>query len=111
MIRPPPRATRTHTLLPYTTLCRSKVAHMRLCASRAAYVRAYPRESQEMLFDSHARGFAFFGGVTGRGIYDNMTPAVTSVFNGKERGFYRRFLLMTDPYIAETTACAPSAGW
>ena len=29
---------------------RVKVAHMRLCASRAVYVRAYPRESQEMLF-------------------------------------------------------------
>src|SRR3546814_10369719 len=42
---------------------RVKVAHMRLCASRAVYVRAYPRESQEMLFDAHARGFAFFGGV------------------------------------------------
>src|SRR3546814_17984740 len=28
---------------------RVKVAHMRLCASRAAYVRAYPRESHEML--------------------------------------------------------------
>ena len=37
---------------------RVKVAHVRLCASRAMYVRAYPRETQEMLFDAHARGFA-----------------------------------------------------
>jgi transposase len=66
---------------------RVKVAHMRLCASRGVYVRAYPRESQEMLFDAHARGFAFFGGVPGRGIYDNMKTAVTSVFTGKERVF------------------------
>ena len=29
-----------------------KVAHMRLCASRAVYVRAYPRETQEMVFDA-----------------------------------------------------------
>jgi hypothetical protein len=28
---------------------RVKVAHMRLCASRAVYVRAYPRETQEMV--------------------------------------------------------------
>ena len=28
---------------------RVKVAHMRLCASRAAYVRPYPRETQEMV--------------------------------------------------------------
>ena len=56
---------------------RVKVAHMRLCWSRAPYVRAYPRETQEMLFDAHARGFAFFGGVPTRGIYDNMKTAVT----------------------------------
>src|SRR3546814_2250999 len=47
---------------------RVKVAHVRLCASRAMYVRAYPRETQEMLFDAHARAFAFFGGVPTRGI-------------------------------------------
>ena len=90
---------------------RVKVAHMRLCASRAVYVRAYPRESQEMLFDAHARGFAFFGGVPGRGIYDNMKTAVTSVFTGKERVFNRRFLIMTDHYMVEPTACSPAAGW
>ena len=69
---------------------RVKVAHMRLCASRAVYVRAYPRETQEMLFDEHARGFAFFGGVPRRGIYDNMKTAVTSVFTGKDRVFNRQ---------------------
>jgi hypothetical protein len=54
---------------------RVKVAHMRLCASRAVYVRAYPRETQEMVFDAHARAFAFFGGACTRGIYDNLwTP-------------------------------------
>ena len=35
---------------------RVKVAHVRLCASRAIYVRAYPRETQEMVFDAHAAG-------------------------------------------------------
>jgi transposase len=69
---------------------RVKVAHMRLCASRAVDVRAYPRESHEMLFNEHARGFAFFGGVPGRGIYDNMKMVVTSVFTGKERVFNQR---------------------
>ena len=89
---------------------RVKVAHMRLCAMRAVYVRAYPRESQEMLFDAHARGFAFVGGVPGRGIYDNMKTTVTSVFVGKERVFNRRFLIMTDRYMIEPTACSPAAG-
>ena len=78
---------------------RVKVAHVRLCASRAMYVRAYPRETQEMLFDAHARAFAFFGGVPTRGIYDNMKTAVTSVFTGKERIFNRRFLVMSNHYM------------
>ena len=90
---------------------RVKVAHMRLCASRTVYVRAYPRETQEMVFDAHARGFAFFGGVPLRGIYDNMKTAVTTVFVGKERVFNRRFLVMADHYMVEPTACSPAAGW
>ena len=90
---------------------RVKVAHVRLCASRVMYVRAYPRETQEMLFDAHARAFAFFGGVPTRGIYDNMKTAVTSVFTGKERVFNRRFLVMANHYMVEPTACSPAAGW
>ena len=90
---------------------RVKVAHMRLCASRAVFVRAYPRETQEMVFDAHARAFAFFGGVPTRGIYDNMKTVVTTVFTGKERVFNRRFLIMADHYMIEPTACSPAAGW
>ena len=73
--------------------------------------RAYPRETQEMVFDAHARAFAFFGGVPTRGIYDNMKTAVASVFTGKERVFNRRFLIMADHYMVEPTACSPAAGW
>jgi len=52
-----------------------KVAHMRLCHSRMLFARAYPRESQEMVFDAHDRAFAFFKGACTRGIYDNLwTP-------------------------------------
>src|SRR5690606_31918700 len=49
-----------------------KVAHVRLCHSRMPFVRAYPRETQEMVFDAHDKAFAFFGGACARGIYDNM---------------------------------------
>ncbi len=48
-----------------------KVAHVRLCHSRMLFVRAYPRESQEMVFDAHDRAFAFFKGACARGIYDS----------------------------------------
>ena len=52
-----------------------KVAHLRLCHSRMPFVRAYPRETQEMVFDAHARAFEFFKGSCTRGIYDNLwTP-------------------------------------
>jgi transposase len=39
-----------------------KGAHVRLCHSRMPFVRAYPRESQKMVFDAHGRAFAFFRG-------------------------------------------------
>jgi transposase len=37
-----------------------KAAHVRLCHSRMLFVRAYPRETQEMVFDAHDRAFALF---------------------------------------------------
>lgn len=37
-----------------------KVAHMPLCHNRMMFVRTYPREAQEMVFDSHERAFTFF---------------------------------------------------
>jgi transposase len=88
-----------------------KVAHLRLCHSRMPFVRAYPRESQEMVFDAHNRAFAFFRGTCTRGIYDNMKTAVETVFIGKDRQFNRRFLRMCGHYLVEPTACTPAAGW
>ena len=42
-----------------------KVAHMHLCHSRMMFIRACPRETQEMVFDAYDRGFAFFKGGSG----------------------------------------------
>ena len=88
-----------------------KVAHIRLCHSRMFLVRAYPRETQEMVFDAHDHAFRLFGGMCRRGIYDNMATAVEAVFVGKERRFNRRFLAMCSHYLVEPTACTPAAGW
>lgn len=49
-----------------------RVAHIKLSHSRAFLVRAYLLQTHEMLFDAHWHGFRVFGGVPGRGIYDNM---------------------------------------
>jgi transposase len=88
-----------------------KVAHVRLCHSRMLFVRAYPRETQEMVFDAHARAFGFFRGGCTRGIYDNMKTAVETVFIGKDRQYNRRFLRMCSHYLVEPTACTPASGW
>src|SRR6186997_284841 len=88
-----------------------KVAHVRLCHSRMLFARAYPRETQEMVFDAHDRAFALFKGTCVRGIYDNMKTAVETVFVGKERLYNRRFLQMCSHYLVEPVACTPASGW
>jgi transposase len=88
-----------------------KVAQVRLCHSRMLFVRAYPREAQEMVFDAHEKAFQFFKGVPRRGIYDNMKTAVETVFVGKERKFNRRFEQLMSHHLIEPTACTPAAGW
>ena len=88
-----------------------KVAHMRLCHSRMFIARAYPRETQEMVFDAHERAFAFFKGACTRGIYDNMKTAVDAIFVGKERQYNRRFLQMCSHHLVDPVACTPASGW
>jgi transposase len=88
-----------------------KVAHMRLCHSRMMFCRAYPRETQEMVFDAHERAFAFFKGACTRGIYDNMKTAVDTIFVGKDRQYNRRFLQMCSHHLVDPVACTPASGW
>ncbi|YBW39875.1 putative transposase [Nitrobacter sp. TKz-YC01] len=88
-----------------------KVAHVRLCHSRMLFVRAYPRETQEMVFDAHDRAFALFKGTCSRGIYDNMKTAVETIFVGKDRRYNRRFLQMCSHYLVDPVACTPASGW
>jgi transposase len=88
-----------------------KVAHMRLCHSRMMFFRAYPRETQEMVFDAHERAFTFFKGACTRGIYDNMKTAVDTIFVGKDRQYNRRFLQMCSHHLVDPVACTPASGW
>jgi len=84
---------------------------MRLCHSRMLFVRAYPRETQEMVLDAHDRGFAFFKGACTRGIYDNMKTAVDTILVGRERAYNRRFQQMCSHYLVDPVACTPASGW
>src|SRR3974390_1752660 len=88
-----------------------KAAHVRLCHSRMLFVRAYPRETQEMVFDAHDRAFALFKGTCTRGIYDNMKTAVETIFVGKGRLYNRRFLQMCSHYLVDPVSCTRASGW
>ena len=83
-----------------------QMAHIKLSHSRAFLLRAYLLQTHEMLFDAHWHAFRVFGGVPGRGIYDNMKTAVDRVGRGKERQINIRFLAMTNHYVYE-----PAVHW
>lgn len=101
---------------------------MRLCHSRVLFVRAYPRETQEMVFDAHDRALALFKGACTRGIYDDMKirdgndlrrprtrpqsplSADAQPLPGRSRGFTRPHRAGGRPYrgrVAATTSPHP----
>ena len=90
---------------------RVQVAHMKLCASRAFWLVAYPSQGHEMLFDAHTRSFAALGGVAHRGIYDNMRTAVDKVHKGKGRTVNARFAVMCAHYLYDPDFCNVASGW
>jgi transposase len=87
------------------------LAHLKLCASRAFALMAYPTQSHEMLFDAHTRAFQMLGGVPARGIYDNMKTAVDKVLPGKTRVVNARFHAMTAHYLFDPDFCNVASGW
>ncbi len=95
---------------------RLQVSHMKLCASRAFWLVAYPSQGHEMLFDAHTRSFAALGGVARRGIYDNMwtwgfaKTAVDKVKRGKGRTVNARFAVMCAHYLFDADFCNVASG-
>jgi transposase len=86
-------------------------AHLKLCASRAFVLQAYPTQGHEMLFDAHLRSFAALGGIPRRGIYDNMKSAVDKVKKGKGRTVNLRFSAMASHYLFDPDFCNVASGW
>ena len=86
-------------------------AHLKLCASRAFVLQAYPTQSHEMLFDAHTRSFNALGGIPRRGIYDNMKTAVDKVKKGKGRIVNTRFAAMASHYLFDSDFCNVASGW
>ena len=64
---------------------RLKFFCMRSKYSGKHFVRAYPCERQQAFFDGHLHAFQFFGGIFPVLIYDNLTPAVRKILQGRNR--------------------------
>jgi transposase len=90
---------------------RLQVSHLKLCASRAFWLVAYPSQGHEMLFDAHTRSFTALGGIPRRGIYDNMKTAVDKVNKGKDRVVNTRFSVMCAHYLFDADFCNVASGW
>lgn len=90
---------------------RLQVSHLKLCASRAFWLVAYPSQGHEMLFDAHTRSFRALGGIPRRGIYDNMKTAVDKVKKGKGRVVNARFAVMCAHYLFDADFCNVASGW
>jgi transposase len=87
-----------------------QIAHVRLCYSRMSFVMAFPRQSLEMIMDAHIQAHNFWGGLCGRGIYDNLKTVVSEIGIGKERTYNQRFLALASHYLFEPMACTPASG-
>lgn len=88
-----------------------QIAQFKLSHSRAFFLRAYPLQTHEMLFDAHNHAFAAFGGIPARGIYDNMKTAVDKVRRGKQRDVNIRFASMVSHFLFDAEFCNPASGW
>jgi transposase len=89
---------------------RLKFFCMRSKYSGKHFVRCYPCERQQALFDGHIRAFSFFGGVFPVLIYDNLSTAVQRVYRGKRRDLQQNYTKFVGYYTFEPRFCNPGAG-
>lgn len=78
---------------------RIQVSHMKLSASRAFGLVAYPSQGHEMLLDAHTRSYGALGGMPRRGIYDDMKTAFDKVSKHKGRTVNARSATMCSHYL------------
>jgi len=89
---------------------RLKFFCMRSKFSGKHFVRCYPCERQQALFDAHVQAFSYFGGVFPVLIYDNMTTAVQKTFVGKNRILQKEFIKFKSYYNFTPRFCTPGEG-
>ena len=87
-----------------------KLFCMRSRYSGKSFVRAYPRERQEMFLDGHIRAFDWYGGVFPTVVFDNLKTAVRRILRGKARIEQDRFTALRAHYTFESRFCNPARG-
>jgi transposase len=87
-----------------------KLFCMRSKFSGKHFVRCYPCERQQALFDGHIRGFEFFNGVFPVVIYDNLTTAVQKILCGKARILQQSYEKFRGYYNYSPRFCNPGQG-
>lgn len=80
---------------------------MRACYSGRSFHMAFPALTQQALLEAHAAAFSYFGGVFKVIRYDNLTPAVKKVLDGRRREETERFVAMRSHYLFEGEYCLP----
>lgn len=83
---------------------------MRLLYSRKIFVKVFPHQRQEALFQGHADAFDYFEGVPKVIIYDNMKTAVKKVLEGTKREEQEAFIQFRSHYLFDAQFCAPAKG-
>jgi transposase len=83
---------------------------MRSKYSGKHFVRCYPCERQQALFDAHIQAFSYFGGVFPVLIYDNLTTAVQKILLGKNRILQKEFTKFKAYYNFTPRFCTPGQG-
>ena len=81
------------------------MSYLKLGASYAFRLVAYPSRCHEILFDSQTRLFTALRGVPRRGIFDDMCTAVDKVHKGKGRTVNVRLLAMCALYPYDPVLC------
>ena len=83
---------------------------MRLMASKASFVKAYPHKKLEAWMDGIASGLSFFGGVTHKLWFDNDTALVKEILAGGRRLQVPEFRTLAAHYGFTPVFLNPGAG-
>jgi transposase len=74
------------------------------------FVRCYPCERQQALFDAHIQAFSYFGGIFPVLIYDNLTTVVQKILIGKDRICQKEYNKFKAYYNFTSRFCNPAKG-